>query len=236
VKLATLPNGSRDGRLVVVSRDLAHATDARGVAQTLQHALDNSARLSPKLEALATALGTGSVPRERFREHEALSPLPRAFQWIDGSAYLNHVELVRKARGAAMPLNLWTDPLLYQGGSDAFLASREPIRMADEDFGIDFEGEVAVVVNDVAMGADRAEAAAAIALIVLANDVSLRNLIPAELAKGFGFFQSKPSSAFRRSRSPRASSAPLGTAHACIFPYSLASMASRSGERTPAPA
>ena len=196
MKLATLANGSRDGRLVVVSRDLAHATDARGVAQTLQHALDNWARLSPKLEALATALEAGSVPRERFREHEALSPLPRAFQWIDGSAYLNHVELVRKARGAAMPPDLWTDPLLYQGGSDAFLAPREPIRMADEGFAIDFEGEVAVVVNDVAMGASAAEAAAAIALIVLVNDVSLRNLIPAELSKGFGFFQSKPSSAF----------------------------------------
>jgi fumarylacetoacetate (FAA) hydrolase len=136
------------------------------------------------------------VPRERFREHDALSPLPRAFQWIDGSAYLNHVELVRKARGAAMPPDLWTDPLVYQGGSDDFLAPREPIRMADEGFGIDFEGEVAVIVNDVAMGADRAEAAAAIALIVLANDISLRNLIPAELGKGFGFFQSKPSSAF----------------------------------------
>jgi fumarylacetoacetate (FAA) hydrolase len=196
VKLATPANGSRDGRLVVVSRDLAHATDARGVAQTLQQALDNWAGLSPKLEALATALETGSVPRERFREHDALSPLPRAFQWIDGSAYLNHVELVRKARGAAMPPDLWTDPLLYQGGSDAFLAPREPIRVAEEGFGIDFEGEVAVVVKDVGMGADRAEAAAAIALIVLVNDVSLRNLIPAELAKGFGFFQSKPSSAF----------------------------------------
>ncbi|MGH6812131.1 MAG: fumarylacetoacetate hydrolase family protein [Methylocella sp.] len=196
MNLATLANGSRDGRLVVVSRDLAYATDARGVAGTLQDALDDWTRLSPKLEALATALETGSVPRERFREHDALSPLPRAFQWIDGSAYLNHVELVRKARGALMPPGLWTDPLLYQGGSDAFLAPREPIRMADEGFGIDFEGEVAVVVNDVAMGADRAAAAAAIALVVLANDISLRNLIPAELAKGFGFFQSKPSSAF----------------------------------------
>jgi len=196
VKLATLADASRDGRLVVVSRDLAHATDARGVAQTLQEALDDWTRLSPKLEALATALETGSVPRERFREHDALSPLPRAFQWIDGSAYLNHVELVRKARGAAMPPDLWADPLLYQGGSDAFLAPREPIRMANEGFGIDFEGEVAVVVNDLAMGAGRAEAAAAIVLIALVNDVSLRNLIPAELAKGFGFFQSKPSSAF----------------------------------------
>ena len=196
MKLATLADASRDGRLVVVSRDLAHATDARGVAQTLQEALDDWTRLSTKLEALATALETGSVPRERFREHDALSPLPRAFQWIDGSAYLNHVELVRKARGAAMPPDLLADPLLYQGGSDAFLAPREPIRMADEGFGVDFEGEVAVVVNDVAMGASVAEAAAAIVLIMLVNDVSLRNLIPGELAKGFGFIQSKPSSSF----------------------------------------
>src|ERR1700731_1867605 len=136
VKLATLANGSRDGRLVVVSRDLAHATDARGVVQTLQHALDDWARLSPNLEALATALETGSVPRERFREHDALSPLPRAFQWIDGSAYFDHMELVRQAPGAAMPLDLWTDPLLYQGGSDAFLAPLQPIRMRDEGFGV----------------------------------------------------------------------------------------------------
>ncbi|HEY8030859.1 MAG TPA: fumarylacetoacetate hydrolase family protein [Methylocella sp.] len=196
MKLATLKDGSRDGRLVVVSRDLAHATDARGIANTLQHALDDWTRLAPKLEALAASLETGSVPRERFREHDTLAPLPRAFQWIDGSAYLNHVELVRKARGAAMPPDLYTDPLLYQGGSDAFLAPREPISMAEEGFGIDFEGEVAAIITDVAMGASVAEAAAAIVLIVLVNDVSLRNLIPAELAKGFGFFQSKPSSAF----------------------------------------
>ncbi|MGQ0445640.1 MAG: fumarylacetoacetate hydrolase family protein [Beijerinckiaceae bacterium] len=196
MKLATLANGSRDGRLVVVSRDLAYATDARGIANTMQDALDDWASLSPELEALAAALETGAVPRVRFREHDALSPLPRAFQWIDGSAYLSHVELVRQARGAAMPPELFTDPLLYQGGSDAFLAPREPISMADEGFGIDFEGEVAVIVNDVAMSADRAEAAAAIVMIALVNDVSLRNLIPAELAKGFGFFQSKPSSAF----------------------------------------
>src|ERR1700731_3107491 len=136
MKLATLANGSRDGRLVVVSRDLAYATGARDIAPTLQHALDDWARLSPKLEALAATLETGSVPRERFREHDALSPLPRAFQWIDGSAYLNHVELVRKARGAAMPPDLRIDPLLYQGGSDAFLAPREPIRMRDEGFGV----------------------------------------------------------------------------------------------------
>jgi fumarylacetoacetate (FAA) hydrolase len=196
MKLATLADGSRDGRLAVVSRDIAYATGARGIAPTLQAALDDWARLAPRLEALAAELETGSVPSERFHERDALSPLPRAFQWIDGSAYLSHVELVRKARGATMPPEFWTDPLLYQGGSDAFLSPREPIRIADENYGIDFEGEVAVIVTDVPMGASRAEAAAAIALLVLANDVSLRNLIPAELAKGFGFFQSKPSSAF----------------------------------------
>jgi fumarylacetoacetate (FAA) hydrolase len=136
------------------------------------------------------------VPSERFHEHDARSPLPRAHQWADGSAYVNHVELVRKARGAEMPDTFWTDPLMYQGGSDAFLDPREPIRMADEAWGIDMEGEVAVIVDDVPMGASREEAAAAIRLVMLVNDVSLRGLIPAELAKGFGFFQSKPSSAF----------------------------------------
>jgi fumarylacetoacetate (FAA) hydrolase len=196
MKLATLANGTRDGRLVVVSRDLAYATDAGGIAKTLQEALDDWTHLAPRLATLAISLEAGSVPRERFREHEARSPLPRAFQWIDGSAYLSHVELVRKARGAAMPPEFFTDPLLYQGGSDAFLSPREPIRMPDEGFGIDFEAEVGVIVKDVPMGADRAEAAASIVLLLLINDVSLRNLIPAELAKGFGFFQSKPSSAF----------------------------------------
>jgi fumarylacetoacetate (FAA) hydrolase len=196
MKLATLDNGTRDGRLVVVSRDLAYATDAGVIAPTLQHALDDWGHLAPKLAALAVELEIGAVPRERFREHDALSPLPRAYQWIDGSAYLNHVELVRKARGAEMPPDLLTDPLLYQGGSDYFLRPRQPIQVIDEGFGIDFEGEVAVILDDVAMGASRADAAAAIALIVLVNDVSLRNLIPKELAKGFGFFQSKPPSAF----------------------------------------
>lgn len=196
MKLATLDNGTRDGRLVVVSRDLAFATDAHVIAPTLQQALDDWTRRAPKLEALATELEMGAVPRERFREHDALSPLPRAYQWIDGSAYLNHVELVRKARGAEMPLELRTDPLLYQGGSDHFLRPRQPIQMTDEGFGIDFEAEVAVILDDVMMGTSRADAAAAIALILLVNDVSLRNLVPAELAKGFGFFQSKPPSAF----------------------------------------
>ncbi|HMF07248.1 MAG TPA: fumarylacetoacetate hydrolase family protein [Methylocella sp.] len=196
MKLATLANGTRDGRLVVVSRDLAYATSGQGIAATLREALDDWPRIAPKLDSLATALEHGAVPRERFREHDALSPLPRAFQWIDGSAYLSHVELVRKARGAAMPPEFWTEPLLYQGGSDSFLAPREAIKVTDEGFGVDLEGEVAVILCDVPMGANLEEARAAIALIVLVNDVSLRNLIPAELAKGFGFFQSKPSSAF----------------------------------------
>ncbi|WP_048649272.1 fumarylacetoacetate hydrolase family protein [Nitratireductor soli] len=196
MKLATLKNGKRDGRLVVVSRDLTRCTDASFLAPTLQAALDDWARIAPHLAALAESLEHGSVPAERFHEHDAASPLPRAFQWADGSAYVNHVELVRKARSAEMPDSFWTDPLMYQGGSDAFLAPRDPIVMADEAYGIDMEGEVAVIVDDVPMGASLDEARDAIRLIMLVNDVSLRGLIPAELAKGFGFFQSKPSSAF----------------------------------------
>ncbi len=196
MKLATLRNGARDGMLVVVSRDLTRYVPAQPIAATLQAALDNCARAAPKLHALARDLEIGAAPSFRFREHEALSPLPRAYQWADGSAYVNHVELVRRARGAEMPASFWTDPLMYQGGSDAFLAPRESIVMASEDYGIDLEGEVAVVVDDLRAGCSREEAAAAIRLVMLVNDVSLRNLVPAELAKGFGFFQSKPPSAF----------------------------------------
>ncbi len=196
MKLATLKNGTRDGRLVVVSRDLTRCTDASFLVRTLQGALDDWARISPHLEALAESLDHGAVPSERFHEHDALSPLPRAYQWADGSAYVNHVELVRKARDAQMPESFWTDPLMYQGGSDSFLAPRDPIRMADEAWGIDMEGEIAVIVDDVPMGASKEEARDAIRLVMLVNDVSLRGLIPAELGKGFGFFQSKPSSAF----------------------------------------
>jgi fumarylacetoacetate (FAA) hydrolase len=196
MKLATLKNGARDGRLVIVSRDLTRCTDASFLAPTLQAALDNWGKYVRHLESLSESLEHGSVPSERFHEHDAESPLPRAYQWADGSAYVNHVELVRKARNADMPETFWTDPLMYQGGSDAFLAPRDPILMADEVYGIDMEGEVAVIVDDVPMGATAEEAAKAIRLIMLVNDVSLRNLIPAELAKGFGFFQSKPSSAF----------------------------------------
>jgi len=196
MKLATLKNGSRDGRLVVVSRDLTRCTDASFLAPTLQAALDNWRRISPHLSALGESLEHGAVPSERFHEHEALSPLPRAYQWADGSAYVNHVELVRKARNAEMPESFWTDPLIYQGGSDSFLAPRDPIAMADEAWGIDMEAEIAVIIDDVPMGASREQTREAIRLLMLVNDVSLRGLIPAELAKGFGFFQSKPSSAF----------------------------------------
>ncbi len=196
MKLATLKNGSRDGRLVVVSRDLTRCTDASFLAPTLQAALDNWAKYVSHLKNLSESLEHGSVPSERFHENDAQSPLPRAYQWADGSAYVNHVELVRKARNSEMPESFWTDPLIYQGGSDSFLNPRDPIVMADEAYGIDMEGEVAVIVDDVPMGASPDQAAAAIRLIMLVNDVSLRNLIPAELAKGFGFFQSKPSSAF----------------------------------------
>ena len=194
MKLASLKH-RRDGRLVVVSRDLTRATDAFIIVPTLQAALDDWRRCGPALADLAQQLEHGSVPSFRFHEHDCASPLPRAYQWADGSAYVNHVELVRKARGAEMPSSFWTDPLMYQGGSDSFLAPRDPIAVADETWGIDFEAEVAVITDDVPTGASREEAAAAIRLVVLVNDVSLRNLIPAELAKGFGFFQSKPSSA-----------------------------------------
>lgn len=196
MKLATLKDGSRDGRLVLVNKSLTRCTEATHIAPTLQAALDNWAALTPKLAVLAESLEHDAVPSMRFHEHDAHSPLPRAYQWADGSAYVNHVELVRKARGAEMPETFWTDPLMYQGGSDSFLSPRDPIRMADEAYGIDMEGEVAVIVDDVPMGASVDEARAAIRLIMLVNDVSLRGLIPAELAKGFGFFQSKPSSAF----------------------------------------
>ncbi len=195
MKLASL-KGGRDGRLVVVSNDLAWFTDAGTIAPTLQAALDDWARCGPMLAGLAESLEHGAVPRERFHEHHALSPLPRAYQWVDGSAYVNHVQLVRKARGAEMPESFWTDPLMYQGASDGFLAPRDPIPLADAAWGCDLEGEVAVIVDDVPLGASREEALAAIRLVMLCNDVSLRNLIPNELGKGFGFVQSKPASAF----------------------------------------
>ncbi|WP_295190023.1 fumarylacetoacetate hydrolase family protein [uncultured Brevundimonas sp.] len=194
MKLASLKHG-RDGRLVVVSQDLNWFTDAFLIAPTLQAALDNWDRCGPRLEALAESLEHEAVPRGRFHERDAASPLPRAYQWADGSAYVNHVELVRKARGAEMPESFWTDPLMYQGGSDGFLSPRDPIPLADEAWGCDLEAEIVVVVGDVPQGATREQALDAIRLVGLVNDVSLRNLIPAELAKGFGFVQSKPASA-----------------------------------------
>jgi len=194
VKLASL-KGGRDGRLVVVSRDLAWCADAGHIAPTLQAALDNWDHAAPLLEALATDLAHEVIPMMRFHERTAAPPLPRAYQWADGSAYVNHVALVRQARGAEMPESFWSDPLIYQGGSDGFLGPRDPIPLADPGWGCDFEAEVVVVTDDVPQGASRAEGLAAIRLVGLVNDVSLRNLIPAELAKGFGFFQSKPASA-----------------------------------------
>ncbi|MCR9238205.1 MAG: fumarylacetoacetate hydrolase family protein [Alphaproteobacteria bacterium] len=196
MKLASLRNDTRDGQLVVVSKDLTQCSEVSHIADTLQEALDNWPVLAPRLQRVADGVETGAQPTQRFREHDALSPLPRAYQWADGSAYVNHVELVRKARGANMPPSFWEDPLMYQGGSDSFIAPRDPIKLADEAYGIDMEGELAVIVDDVPMGCDIATASAAIRLIMLVNDVSLRALIPGELGKGFGFFHSKPSSAF----------------------------------------
>jgi fumarylacetoacetate (FAA) hydrolase len=195
MKLASLKHG-RDGRLVIVSNDLNWFTDAFLIAPTLQAALDDWERCEPQLRALAESLEHEAVPRGRFREHEAAAPLPRAYQWADGSAYVNHVELVRKARGVEMPPSFWTDPLMYQGGSDAMLGPCDDIAAVDEAHGIDFESEVAVVTDDVPMAVSPQAARGHIKLVMLVNDVSLRNLIPNELAKGFGFFHGKPSTAF----------------------------------------
>lgn len=192
MKLASLKSG-RDGRLVVVSTDLQRYLDATAIAPTLQAALDDWATIRPQFADLEKRVKTEG---EAFDAADCASPLPRAFQWADGSAYVNHVELVRKARNAEMPESFWTDPLMYQGGSDSFLGPHDNIAMIDEDWGIDFEAEVAVVTGDVPMGVSVADAGKHIRLIMIVNDVSLRNLIPGELAKGFGFFQSKPSSAF----------------------------------------
>jgi fumarylacetoacetate (FAA) hydrolase len=195
MKLASLKSG-RDGQLVVVSDDLAWFAPAIGVAPTLQYALDNWDMVAPRLAALATDLNHEVIPRERFHERDAAAPLPPAYQWADGSAYVNHVALVRQARGADMPDSFWHDPLMYQGGSDAFLGPRDAIPAGDPAWGCDLEAEVVVVTGDVPMGVTAEEARACIRLVGLTNDVSLRGLIPDELAKGFGFFQSKPASAF----------------------------------------
>jgi fumarylacetoacetate (FAA) hydrolase len=196
MKLATLKDGNRDGRLVVVARDLSRCVAVPEIARTLQQALDDWTRAAPALFAIDDALNASGLPAQPFDPHAAMAPLPRAYQWLDGSAYVNHVELVRKARGATMPPQFWTDPLIYQGGSDSLLGPCDDIALGDEAWGIDFEAEVAVITADVAMGTSEADAAAAIRLVMLVNDVSLRHLIPGELAKGFGFVQSKPASAF----------------------------------------
>jgi len=197
MKLATLREGGRDGTLVVVSRDLAMAARVPEVAPTLQDALDDWPRAEPALREVYRRLNEQQIEHAfAFDATKAASPLPRAYQWADGSAYLHHAELVRKARRAEMPESLYRDPLMYQGGSDSFIAPTDDILAADEAWGIDFEAEVAIVTDDVPMGIDAAAAAAHVKLLMLANDVSLRNLIAGELAKGFGFFHSKPATAF----------------------------------------
>jgi fumarylacetoacetate (FAA) hydrolase len=197
LKLASLKSGGRDGTLVVVSRDLTRAVAVRDIAPTLQSVLDDWHQTAPLLEEVAEHLENGLVARDfRFDPAAVAAPLPRAYHWVDGSAYVNHVELVRKARGAEMPESFWHDPLVYQGGSDDLLGPRDDIVVASEDFGIDMEAETAVMTDDVPMGTRAQEAGEHIKLLMIVNDVSLRNLIPGELAKGFGFYQSKPSTAF----------------------------------------
>ncbi|MGX5914246.1 fumarylacetoacetate hydrolase family protein [Aliidiomarina sp. Khilg15.8] len=197
MKLATYNDGTRDGMLVVVSRDLKRAVKVPEIASTMQYAMDHWDTVQQPLNEAYLGLNSGKITDDfAFHQAECESPLPRAYQWADGSAYVNHVELVRKARNAEMPESFWEDPLMYQGGSDSFLAPREDIAMPSDEWGIDFEGEIAIITGDVPMATKAADAADHIRLIMLVNDVSLRGLIPGELAKGFGFFQSKPSSAF----------------------------------------
>jgi fumarylacetoacetate (FAA) hydrolase len=198
MKLATLRQGGRDGQLAIVSRDLTQCELVPGIAPTLQAALDDWDRISPKLAERAAAMerGTATTHQMPFDPVKCMAPLPRAYHWVDGSAYVNHVELVRKARKAEMPDSFWTDPLVYQGGSDDLLGPRDDVPFGDEAWGIDLEAEIAVVVDDVAMGTNALDAGEHIKLLALVNDWSLRNLIPGELAKGFGFYQSKPSTSF----------------------------------------
>jgi fumarylacetoacetate (FAA) hydrolase len=196
MRLATIDDGSRDGRLVVVRHDGAACADASSVAGNLQGALDTWERSAPRLAALSAALDAGGVETRPVEPRTVRAPLPRAYEWIDGSAYLNHVRLVRRARGAEPPPGLTTDPLVYQGGSGVLLGPNDPISLGDPAFGLDFEGEVCVITGDVPLGTRVADALSHVRLLCLANDVSLRHLIPAELAKGFGFFQSKPATAF----------------------------------------
>lgn len=201
MKLASLKDGGRDGTLVVVSRDLAKAVRVPDIAATMQQAIENWDAVAPRLAAVYDRLNAGDVNgafdfQAALESNEVASPLPRAYQWADGSAYVTHVELVRKARGAKLPESFWTDPLMYQGGSDKFVGPRDAIEAISEDHGIDFESEVAVITDDVPMGISPEDAAAHIKLLMLVDDVSLRGLIPNELAKGFGFFHGKPATAF----------------------------------------
>jgi fumarylacetoacetate (FAA) hydrolase len=197
MKLATYKDSSRDGQLVVVSRDLSTAHYATGIASKLQQVLDDWNFMSPQLQDLYETLNNGKARHAfPFEPSRCMAPLPRAYQWADGSAFINHVELVRKARNAEVPESFYTDPLMYQGGSDDFIGACDDVVVSSEDFGIDFESEVAVITGDVPMGATPAQALEGVRLLMLANDVSLRNLIPDELAKGFGFLQSKPATAF----------------------------------------
>ncbi len=197
MKLATYKDGSRDGQLVVVSRDLSSAHYATGIASKMQQVLDDWNFMSPQLQDLYETLNSGKARHAfPFEPAQCMAPLPRAYQWADGSAFINHVELVRKARNSEVPETFYTDPLMYQGGSDDFIGPRDDVVVASEAFGIDFEAEIAVITADVGMGSMPDQAIDGIRLVMLANDVSLRNLIPAELAKGFGFFQSKPATAF----------------------------------------
>jgi fumarylacetoacetate (FAA) hydrolase len=197
MKLATYKDGSRDGQLVVVSRDLGTAHYATGIASKLQQALDDWGFLSPQLQDLYDQLNSGRARHAfPFDPAQCMAPLPRAYQWADGSAYINHVELVRKARNSEVPESFYTDPLMYQGGSDDFIGPCDDVVVPSEAMGIDFEAEIAVITGDVKMGTNADQALDGIRLVMIANDVSLRNLIPAELAKGFGFFQSKPATAF----------------------------------------
>lgn len=196
MKLATLKNGTRDGVLVVVSTDLTQCTAVGHIAANLQTALDNWLECGPRLAKVSEMMKIGAEPVQRFHENRAMSPLPRAYQWADGSAYVHHAELMRKGRDNAMPEGFLSQPLMYQGGSDSFLNPRDAIIVENESFDVDMEGEIAVIIDDVAMGATPEEAASAIRLIMLVNDISLRALIPSETSKGFGFFQSKPSSSF----------------------------------------
>ncbi len=197
MKFATLKNGTRDGRLVLVDRTLRSCLSVEDRALTLQDLLDGWKDLAPELEKRYHSLNAGLEPTAKpFDARQAMAPLPRSYQWADASAYVNHVELVRKARGAELPADFWKDPLMYQGGSDVLLGAHDPIYLADEAWGIDLEAEVAVITDDVPMGCSSEEAEKHIRLVMLVNDVSLRNLIPGELNKGFGFFQSKPATGF----------------------------------------